>query len=106
MEVHTVLGPGFLEAVYQSALAHELSLRNISFEEQVQLPITYKAIPAGYYIADFCIEDKIIIEVKAITRLLTQHEAQAFNYLAATGFRLALLINFGQRSLEYKRLVR
>lgn len=106
MEVHKVLGPGFLEAVYQSALAHELNLRGILCEQQKQLPVSYKGITAGNYIADFCVENKIIIEIKAISRLLPQHEAQALNYLAATGYNLALLINFGRKSLEHKRLVR
>ncbi len=106
MEVHTVLGSGFLETVYQKALAHELTIRNLVFAEQVQLPVSYKEIAAGYYVADFCVEDKIIVEIKAISRLLSQHDAQAFNYLAATGFRLALLINFGRKSLEHKRMVR
>jgi GxxExxY protein len=106
MEVHTVLGPGFLESVYQTALAHEFQLRGISFEEQKLLPVSYKGIAAGNYVADFCVEDKIIVEIKAITKSLPVHEAQAVNYLAATGFRLALLINFGRKSLEHKRLVR
>jgi GxxExxY protein len=106
MEVHNVLGPGFLEAVYQSALAHELNLREIPFEQQKMLPVLYKGFPAGNYVADFCVEDTIIVEIKAISKLLPQHEAQALHYLAATGFRLALLINFGRKSLEYKRLVR
>jgi GxxExxY protein len=68
--------------------------------------VSYKGIVAGSYVADFCVEDKIIVEIKAISKLLPQHEAQALHYLAATGFRLALLINFGRKSLEYKRLVR
>jgi GxxExxY protein len=106
MEVHTVLGPGFLESVYQTALAHEFQLRGISFEEQKLLPVSYKGIAAGNYVADFCVEDKIIVELKAIAKSLPVHEAQAVNYLAATGFRLALLINFGRKSLEHKRLVR
>ena len=106
MEVHKVLGPGFLEAVYQTALAHEFTLRGIQFNEQRSLPVYYKGITAGNYIADFCVEDKIIVEIKAIAKSLPVHEAQAVNYLAATGFRLALLINFGRKSLEHKRLVR
>jgi GxxExxY protein len=106
MEVHNVLGSGYLEAVYRSALAHELNLRGILIEQQKLLPVLYKGVPAGNYIADFCVEDKIIVEIKAISRLLIQHEAQALNYLAATGFRVARLINFGGASLEHKRLIR
>lgn len=106
MEVHKILGPGFLEAVYQSALAHEFTLRGIQVEQQKALPVMYKGVPAGHYIADFCVEGNIIVEIKSISRLLAQHEAQALNYLAATKFNLALLINFGRKSLEHKRMVR
>jgi GxxExxY protein len=106
MEVHTVLGLGFLESVYQMALAHEFEIRGISFAEQKPLPVSYKGIIVGNYVADFCVEDKIIVEIKAVTKSLAVHEAQAVNYLAATGLRLALLINFGRPSLESKRLVR
>lgn len=106
MEVHRILGPGFLEAVYQAALAHELTLRGIQFEQFKRLPVTYKGILAGEYVADFVVEDKIILEIKAVSTLNSAHEAQAINYLTATGFRLALLLNFGTASLQYKRLVR
>jgi GxxExxY protein len=106
MEVHRILGPGFLEAVYQAALAHELTLRGIQFEQFKRLPVTYKEMLVGEYVADFVVEDKIILEIKAVSALNSVHEAQAINYLAATGFRLALLLNFGAASLQHKRLVR
>lgn len=106
MEVHKVLGPGFLESVYQTALAHELKLRALAFQEQVQLPVCYKGILAGEYVADFTIEDKLIVELKAISMLNASHKAQAMNYLTATGFRLALLINFGAASLQHQRVIR
>lgn len=106
MEVHRILGPGYLEAVYQAALAHELTLRGIRFEQFKRLPVTYKGILVGDYVADFVVEDKIILEIKAVSALNTNHEAQALNYLAATGLRLALLLNFGARSLQHKRLVK
>ncbi len=106
MEVHRILGPGYLEAVYQAALAHELTLRGIRFEQLKRLPVTYKGVLVGDYVADFVIEDKIILEIKAVSALNTNHEAQALNYLAATGLRLALLLNFGARSLQHKRLVK
>jgi len=105
MEVHNLLGPGFLEAVYQSALAHELNLRNIHFEQEKQLPVYYKDILIGDYYADFVVEDKIILEIKALTQLHPKHKSQALHYLTATGFRLAILINFGAPSLEYERVI-
>lgn len=106
MEVHTVLGSGFLEVVYQKALAHELKLRGIIFYEQIRLPVTYKGEPMGEYIADFIVESKIILEIKSISKLNASHQAQAMHYLAATGNRLALLINFGEPSLAYKRIIK
>jgi GxxExxY protein len=106
MEVHRVLGPGFLEAVYQKALAHELTLRGIRFEQFKKLPVYYKGVLVGDYEADFVIEGKIILEIKAVSKLHPRHEAQAINYLTATGFRLAILLNFGADSLERQRMVK
>ncbi len=106
MEVHKILGPGFLEAVYQTALARELTLRGIPFEQQVRLPVTYKDITVGDYIADFVIEGKLIVGIKAVSKLNASHQAQALHYLAATGLRLALLLNFGAGSLEHKRVIK
>jgi GxxExxY protein len=106
MEVHKIIGPGFLEAVYQSALARELRLRGISFEQQVRLPVFYKDELIGEYIADFVIEGRLIIEIKAVSRLDASHQAQAMHYLAATGYRLAMLLNFGAGSLEHRRVIK
>jgi GxxExxY protein len=106
MEVHRILGLGFLEAVYQKALAHELTLRGIHFEQFKKLPVYYRGILVGEYEADFVIEDKIILEIKAVSKLHPKHEAQAINYLTATGFRLAILLNFGADSLEHQRIVK
>ena len=106
MEVHRILGPGFLEAVYQAALAHELTLRGIRFEQFKKLPVYYKGILVGEYEADFVIEGKIILEIKAVSKLHPRHEAQAHHYLAATGLHLAILLNFGAESLRQKRIVR
>jgi GxxExxY protein len=106
MEVHRVLGSGFLEAVYETALAHELSLRGIRFERQKRLPVAYKDQLVGEYIADVVVEDQIILEIKAVSKLIPAHEVQAHNYLAATGLRLAILLNFGAASLQQKRIVR
>ena len=106
MEVHKVLGPGFLEAIYQVALERELSLRGIPFEKQVRLPVIYKDVLVGEYIADFLVEQKLIIEIKAVSNFNSQHEAQAMHYLAATGCRLALLLNFGTGSLQHRRVIK
>ncbi len=106
MEVHRVLGHGFLEAVYQRALAHEFRLHKIPFEEQVRLSVIYKEVIMGEYIADFIVEDKIIIEIKSVSRLNASHQAQAITYLAATGHKLTLLLNFGAGSLEQRRVIK
>ncbi len=99
-------GPGFLEAVYQAALEHEFGLRGIPFETQKRLAVSYKSQIIGEYIADLVVDDQIILEIKAVSSLTKAHEAQAHNYLAATGFHLAILLNFGAKSLEQERLVR
>ena len=106
MEVHRILGPGFLEAVYQAALEHELTLRGMPFEAQKRLAVVYKDQIVGEYIADLVIDGKIILELKAVSKLTPAHEAQAHHYLAATGLHLAILLNFGASSLEQKRIAR
>lgn len=106
MEVHRILGSGFLEAVYQKSLAHEFILRNIPFEEQVCLPVNYKGLPVGNYIADFFVAGQIILELKSATAITDAHKAQAINYLAATGSELAIILNFGEPSLRPERIVR
>ncbi len=105
MEVHRILGPGFLEAVYEEALAQELTLREIPFERQKQLKVNYKGVVVGEYIADIVVNDTVIIELKARPNLVPANEAQAINYLAATGYKLALILNFGTPSLQQKRIV-
>ncbi len=106
MEVHRQLGHGFLEAVYQDAAAIEFPLQNIPFEREVTLQIKYKNIvlPTSYR-ADFVCFSDIIVEFKALSQLTSIEEAQTLNYLKATGFHRAVLINFGAPSLQYKRLV-
>lgn len=106
MEVHSILGVGFLEAVYQAALEKELKLRGIPFERKVKLPVLYKGELIGEYEADLVVDGKIIVEIKSISRLNSVHEAQAIHYLTATGLQLALLLNFGAGSLEYRRVIR
>ena len=106
MEVHSVLGPGFLESIYQAALEKELTLRGIPFDHQVELPVSYKGDLVGVYKADLIVDGKVIIEIKGISKLNASHQAQALHYLAATGLELAILINFGAGSLDYRRVVR
>ena len=106
MEVHGILGPGFLESVYQAALEKELTLRGIPFQHQVELPVSYKGDLVGIYKADLIIDSKIIVEIKGISKLNASHQAQALHYLAATGLELAILVNFGMSSLEYRRVVK
>ncbi len=106
MSVHAELGMGFLEAVYGDALAIELEKRHIPFEREKAIHIMYKGQKLNhYYVADFLCYDNIIVELKAVEQLQTIHMAQVLNYLSATGFKLALLINFGEKSLKYKRIV-
>lgn len=94
IEVHRILGAGFLESVYESALAVELRSRNISFKRQQQFPVMYKGYSVGENILDFLIENTLVVELKAVTTLTPLHEAQVLSYLKATNCNLALLINF------------
>lgn len=87
-------------------MAYELALRGIPFEEQKILPVYYKGQLVGEYKADFVVDGKIIIEIKSVASLAKAHEAQALHYLAATGLRLAIIVNFGAPSLQYKRIVK
>jgi len=105
MEVHRVLGPGFLESVYEEALAHEFDLRSIPYERQAKLAVHYKEIIAGEFRADFLVDGKVVVELKAIKALTEGDEAQLLNYLNGTGYRVGLLLNFGAPSLEHKRRV-
>ncbi len=104
MEVHTLLGCGFLEAVYQEAFEMELAARNIPFIAQKEITIAYKNRPLKKtYVADLIAYDKIIIELKAMDRLTGREDAQILNYLKVTGMKLGLLMNFGGRKLEWFR---
>jgi GxxExxY protein len=105
MEVHTLLGAGFLESVYEHALALELTVRQIPFKRQVPITVLYKQARVGEYRADFLVDSKIILKIKATSALIAEHYAQALHYLTATGLRLALLFNFGAKSLQFKRII-
>lgn len=107
MEVHKELGIGFLEAVYQEALEIELKNKDIPYRREAELSIYYKGqLLNKKYFADFICFNEIIIELKAISELSSNHYKQLFNYLKATGKKLGLLINFGAASLEYKRIIK
>jgi len=106
MEVHRELGHGFLEAVYQEAMAIEMTAREIPFQREVPLPVVYKGekLACGYR-ADFVCHENVLVELKAINQLTGADEAQVINEMKATGMQRALLFNFGAPSLEYKRRV-
>ncbi len=104
MEVHRQLGCGFLEAVYQEALARELSLRSVPFRREADLAVYYKGEKLNSaYRADFICFDSVIVELKALGKLSGTEEAQIINYLKASGLEVGLLLNLGAPSLEYKR---
>jgi len=106
MEVHKELGCGFLEAVYQEALELEFQYRKIPYQREAKLNIYYKGqLLKKHYEADFICYNKIIVELKALSALTSEHEAQLLNYLKSTKLKVGLLINFGQNSLKYKRMV-
>lgn len=106
MEVHKHLGCGFLESVYQEALAIELGLREISFRREVRLPVNYKGrVLVTTFCADFICFDSLVVELKALAHMSGSEEAQLINYLKATRYKVGLLLNFGARSLEHRRFV-
>jgi len=107
-EIHREKGCGFLEAVFHECLELELNLQQIPFAAQKLLQLEYKGrrLKQGY-VADFVCFDKLLIEIKAVSRLADEHRAQVLNYLTATGYRLGLLVNFGHHpKLEWERIVR
>ena len=106
-DVHSFLGNGFQEVIYQRALAYEMSQRNLEFAREIEQDIFYKELkePIGTRRADFVVEGKVLVEIKAIKELEDVHLAQALNYLKAYRLEVGLLINFGSKSLTFKRLV-
>jgi GxxExxY protein len=105
MQVHRELGPGFLEKVYENALMIMFEENGIQAQAQVPLKVHFHGRIVGDYFADIIVGNSVIIELKAQERMLQVHKAQTLNYLRATSFRLALLLNFGKTSLESDRLV-
>lgn len=104
MEVHKHLGNGFQEVVYQRALAIEMKLQNINFMREKEMSLQYKGYNVGTRRVDFFVEDQIMVEIKAVIDLEDVHLAQAMNYVEAYKLEVGLLINFGGRSLQYKRV--
>ena len=106
MKVHSTLGCGFTEKVYQDALAVEFNRSGIPFLREVELHVVYNNVELPTtYIPDFICYDKIIVELKAVRELDDMHRSQAYNYAKVSGYQLALLINFGEPSLTYERLM-
>ena len=104
-EVHSVLGYGFLEKVYENALLAELCQRGVRAETQHAIKVKYKDVIVGDYVADLVVENKVVVELKTEESYNKVHEAQLLNYLKATGTKVGLLINFGRKKCEFKRLV-
>ena len=102
--VSNTLGAGFLEKVYENALAHELRKAALKVHQQHPIKVWYDGILAGEYTADLIVEDSILVELKTVKTLEEAHHAQCINYLKATGLHLCLLLNFGKPRLEIKRL--
>lgn len=106
MEVHRTLGNGFQEVIYQRALAIEMTRKGLEFSREHEMDIFYKGELIGMRRVDFFVEGKIMLELKAVVQLEDVHLAQAINYLEAYGLKIGLLINFGNRSLQFKRVMK
>jgi GxxExxY protein len=104
-EVFRVLGAGFLEQVYQQALLRELQAQGLRAEAQRELEVSYKGNVVGLYVADILVEDRVVLELKAVQSLTKAHEAQLLNYLKAGGKRVGLLVNFAHPKAEIRRFV-
>lgn len=104
MKVHRTLGNGFQEVIYQRALAIEMAKQGLSFQREMEMPIYYEGVDIGTRRVDFFVEDSIMVELKALIKLEEVHLAQAMNYCQAYNLPIGLLINFGGKSLEFKRV--
>ena len=105
MKVHSTLGHGFLEKVYENSMMVALRSAGIFAEQQVPIKVVFEGVIVGDYFADILVEKKVILELKACERIADIHKAQALNYLKATGIDLALIMNFGAKSFEHHRLI-
>jgi len=106
MEVHRALGNGFQEVIYQRALEIEMSQQGLTFSREHEMDIFYKGFKIGNRRVDFFVEEKVMVELKAVVQLEDVHLAQAINYLEAYGLEVGLLLNFGNRSLQFKRVMK
>lgn len=106
MEVHKYMGNGFQEVVYQRALSIEMNMQGLAHVREQEMQLTYKGYPIGQRRVDFFVEEQIMVEIKAIKELEDVHLAQAINYLEAYGLEIGLLINFGNTSLQFKRVMK
>lgn len=104
-QVSNTLGSGFLEKVYENALVHELTKSGLNIQQQYPIPVMYDGVTIGEYFADILVENTILIELKAMKALDDIHMAQCLNYLKATGLKLCLLINFGAKRVQIKRII-
>ncbi|HHS98476.1 MAG TPA: GxxExxY protein [Chloroflexi bacterium] len=105
MRVHRTLGPGLPERIYQRALAVEFGRQGIRFEREKPVEVFYAGVSVGTFYLDFLVEDRVIVELKALDQISNDHYHQVISYLTALGREVALLINFGTASLEYKRVL-
>ncbi len=105
MEVHRVLGPGFLEDIYQAAMERELALQHIEFVPQQRILVDYKGADIAEFFLDLVVEGKIVVELKSLSALAKIHESQLLSYLHASKLRVGLLLNFDEVSLKHRRLV-
>lgn len=105
MKVHSTLGNGFQEVIYQRALAIEMHKQGLAFQRELEMSIFYDGKEIGTRRVDFLVDGKVMVELKALTRVEDVHLAQAINYLEAYGVEVGLLLNFGAKSLEFRRLV-
>lgn len=104
-EVANVLGPGFLEKIYERAMLHELALRGVYARAQVSFPVSYKGKHLGDYVPDLVVGERVIVELKCVDHFASEHLAQCINYLRASGLCVALLINFQRPKVEWKRVL-
>ena len=105
-EISNVLGAGFLEKVYERAMAEELKMRGLNVRPQAVYPVRYEGKSVGDYIADLVVAEKIIVELKCVDRFAPEHTAQCHNYFRASGLPVALLFNFQKPRVEWRRIIR